>query len=424
MKNFRWIMFVAARFAKNDRRLRRGGITALTGVGIFVGVAALIIVLSVMRGFQMSFVDAIVEVASFHAQIEAGADKRQKIEEFLSNSEDVVSFSEFYEAKSVMVGKSGFEAVSLLRFISEEAAKRDKAFMRELNIISGTFDFSEKNSAVLGSTLANRLGVWVGDEVNILLSSGTKEESLFSSDRKFKVRGIFETNYSDINEAFVFLPLSSSGGFVPSSTVKYGVKLKGEPEIFCSAAKSALAGVYVKSWREFNSAFYGTLRVEKNVMMILIFMIFVVASLSVYNSMKRSVFEKAEEIAVFYALGAEKSVVKMIFIFRAVFVAFCAVVSGTLLGLLVSRRMSTVFMLIARLMYIFDYVFTYFFNHENLSFVSINPVYRVYAEIPARVSHSEVAFVAILGFLSPLSGALKAASFVSRMKINDVLRDE
>lgn len=424
MRNFRWIMFVASRFAKNDGKLRRGGITWLTGAGIFVGVAALIIVLSVMRGFQMSFVDAIVEVASFHAQIEISSEKRQEIEDFLSKTASVSSFAEFYEGKSVMVGKSGFEAVSLLRFISESQIRRDEAFLREVNIISGEFDLKEKNYALLGSTLANRLGVWVGDEVNILLSSGTKDESLFSSDRKFIVRGIFETHYADINETFVFLPLCASHGFVSSSILKYGVKLKGESEIFCTAVKNAFPDSYAKSWKEFNSAFYGTLRVEKNVMMLLIFMIFVVATLSVYNSMKRSVFQKAEEIAVFYALGADKMRVKMIFIFRAFKVAFFAVVLGAAAGILVSKNMSVVFMLIARFMYIFDYIFAYFLHRENLPFIAINPVYRVYSEIPARLLPSEVIFICILGFLSPLFGALRAAAFVSKMKVNDLLRDE
>ena len=200
--NLRWINAVSKRFARVDRKGRSAATSILATLGICFGVMTLIVVMSVMNGFQMSFIDAIMEISSYHIRVtDVSEENESLLDEVCMKNKNVLSVTSFYEAQTLMTGKRGRENAAIIRAIEPDVYVNDKGFYNQINMISGAFNISQPDSIVLGSTLARKLGVSVGDIVNLLVLSGGSDVNLFSDDRFFKVTGIFTSGYSEINSS-------------------------------------------------------------------------------------------------------------------------------------------------------------------------------------------------------------------------------
>ena len=225
--NLRWINAVSRRFARVDRKGRSAVTSTLATLGICFGVMTLTVVMSVMNGFQMSFIDAILEVSSYHLR----AENVREVEEpaliaACESDKHVRSCIPFYEAQALMTGAKGGAVAVNVRATNEAVYTEDEGFRRELKMLSGRFDFSEPDSIVLGSTLARNLGVRVGSEVNLLVMSGGSDVDLFSTDRIFTVRGIFTTGYGEINNSYAFTGTEAAEKYFGASSKKiWGIKL-------------------------------------------------------------------------------------------------------------------------------------------------------------------------------------------------------
>lgn len=426
--SFSWIFFISKRFASIDRK----GKSAITGIlailGICFGVMSLITVVSVMNGFQMSFIDAILELSSYHVRV-SSIDNSDLVEfyDFCESDNDILCISPFYESQGLIVGKKNKESAGIIRGVDKNICSIDKGFEKEIKIISGSFDLFSSEKIVLGSYLANSLGVRVGDEVNLLVLSGGKDVSLLSQDRKFIVSGIFECGYYDINLGYCFVNLEAAKQyFGENAIVTYGIKIKkpNEDTKVLSKIHNLFPKFDIKTWREYNRSFFGALHVEKNILMLVVFLIFVVVGINIYNSMRRLVFDRSQEISILSALGGTKKQIKFIFIMRGFLMGVIGAIIGVFLGILISLNIKSVFLGISHLMYAFQYLFTKIFSPENLIYVYENKMYSVYASIPARLVPFEVFLIAIFGILAPFFASLFASNNVLKMKIAEVLHYE
>ena len=429
----RWISELSRRFARVDRKGRSAVTSTLATLGIAFGVMTLTVVMSVMNGFQMSFIDAILEVSSYHLRaVELPADEESAIVEEIIRNKYVSSCVPFYEAQALMTGTKGGAVAVNLRSADQSIYFQDQGFSRELKMLSGSFDFSEPDSIVLGSSLARNLGVHPGSQVNLLVLSGGRDVELFSADRVFTVTGIFTTGYGEINNSYAFTGMEAAKKYFGSSAKKiWGIKLKKHDDDLkalssinhqLSAANLPLPEIL--SWRSFNRTFFGALRIEKNMLLLLVALIFVVVAINIYNGMRRLVFERRTEIAVLSALGARKNGIKAIFIMRAFIMGTLGAVTGLILGIIISLNTDLVFNAAAKLMYGIQYLVTAITNRENLQYVQVNSSYNLYASIPARVFPGEVTAIALFGILSPLIASLAASRNVLKMSISEVLHNE
>lgn len=429
----RWISELSRRFARVDRKGRSAVTSTLATLGIAFGVMTLTVVMSVMNGFQMSFIDAILEVSSYHLRaVELPADEESDIVEEIIRNKYVSSCVPFYEAQALMTGTKGGAVAVNLRSADQSIYFQDQGFSRELKMLSGSFDFSEPDSIVLGSSLARNLGVHPGSQVNLLVLSGGSDVELFSADRVFTVTGIFTTGYGEINNSYAFTGMEAAKKYFGSSAKKiWGIKLKKHDDdlkalssINHQLAAANLPLPEILSWRSFNRTFFGALRIEKNMLLLLVALIFVVVAINIYNGMRRLVFERRTEIAVLSALGARKNGIKAIFIMRAFIMGTLGAVTGLILGVIISLNTDLVFNAAAKLMYGIQYLVTAITNRENLQYVQVNSSYNLYASIPARVFPGEVTAIALFGILSPLIASLAASRNVLKMSISEVLHNE
>ena len=428
-----WISAVSRRFARVDRKGRSAVTSALATLGICFGVMTLIVVMSVMNGFQMSFIDAILEVSSYHLRVvDVPSDEEAALVAACEADKRITACVPFYEAQALMTGGKGGAVAVNIRAADETMYSEDEGFREQLRIISGDFDFSEKDSIVLGSTLARNLGVHTGSSVNLLVLSGGSDVDLFSTDRLFTVAGVFTTGYSEINSSYAFVGTESASRYFGESAKKiWGIKLKNYDDDLKSITniKNSLGWAdeskpQIQSWRTFNRTFFGALRIEKNMLLLLVALIFVVVAINIYNGMRRLVFERRTEIAVLSAMGARKVGIKSIFIMRGFLMGTLGALAGLFLGLLISFNTDLVFTIAAKLMYALQYLTTAITNHENLQYVQVNSSYSLYASIPARVFPAEVAAITLFGVFSPLVASWAASRNVLKMTVAEVLHNE
>ena len=426
--SYRWIFDVSRRFASVDRKSRSSATSFLAVLVICFGVMSLVTVVSVMNGFQMSFVNAIMELSSFHIRVSNLESQAEA--DFLdscADSKEIRCVSPFYESQALLVGNKSKESAGIIRGVDARTCEFDEGFAREIKIVSGTFDLSSADSIVLGSYLAQSLGVTTGNTVNLLALSGGKDVELLSQNRQFKVTGIFECGYYDINQGYAFVSLEAAHMyFGEDAPVFYGIKIRRpQNDGFVSAAiKSRFPDAAVQSWREYNRTFFGALRVEKNILMLLVFLIFVVVAVNIYNGMRRLVFERSQEIAALSALGGTSFQIKTIFVVRGFLTGAAGTVIGIVLGIFISLNIRSVFLAVSHCLYWLELFFTSVFSPENAAFVTENQMYAIYASIPARIIPSEVLLISLFGVLSPLLASALASRSVLKLKIAEVLHNE
>ena len=426
--SYRWIFDVSRRFASVDRKSRSSATSFLAVLVICFGVMSLVTVVSVMNGFQMSFVNAIMELSSFHIRV-SKSDSQTEADflNFCADSKEIRCVSPFYESQALLVGNKSKESAGIIRGVDARTCEFDEGFAREIKIVSGTFDLSSADSIVLGSYLAQSLGVTTGNTVNLLALSGGKDVELLSQNRQFKVTGIFECGYYDINQGYAFVSLEAARMyFGEDAPVFYGIKIRRpQNDGFVSAAiKSRFPDAAVQSWREYNRTFFGALRVEKNILMLLVFLIFVVVAVNIYNGMRRLVFERSQEIAALSALGGTSFQIKAIFVVRGFLTGAAGTVIGVVLGIFISLNIRSVFLGVSHCLYWLELFFTSVFSPENAAFVTENQMYAIYASIPARIIPSEVLLISLFGVLSPLLASVLASRSVLKLKIAEVLHNE
>ena len=426
--SYRWIFDVSRRFASVDRKSRSSATSFLAVLVICFGVMSLVTVVSVMNGFQMSFVNAIMELSSFHIRVSNLESQAEA--DFLdscADSKEIRCVSPFYESQALLVGNKSKESAGIIRGVDARTCEFDEGFAREIKIVSGSFDLSSADSIVLGSYLAQSLGVTTGNTVNLLALSGGKDVELLSQNRQFKVTGIFECGYYDINQGYAFVSLEAAHMyFGEDAPVFYGIKIRRpQNDGFVSAAiKNRFPDAAVQSWREYNRTFFGALRVEKNILMLLVFLIFVVVAVNIYNGMRRLVFERSQEIAALSALGGTSFQIKTIFVVRGFLTGTAGTVIGVVLGIFISLNIRSVFLAVSHCLYWLELFFTSVFSPENAAFVTENQMYAIYASIPARIIPSEVLLISLFGVLSPLLASALASRSVLKLKIAEVLHNE
>ena len=424
----KWIYYVAKRFSLVDRKGAGSLSFKLSTFGICFGVMTLIVVLSVMNGFQREFIDAIMEVSSFHVRAQGGFERKKDFEEFLKANPKVLSFQEFIESEGLAVGPGGKQAAVLVRGISPKAFDMDKGFAEQIRVLRGKFDLAKKtpHPIALGSTLSRTLGAKVGDKISLYsLSSKRPLLEALNDKKEFEVAAIFMTGYGDINSTFAFVDMDCKD-FFEGVEPSYGIKLKNSnsDSALLSQANDLFPEAAAKSWREYNQSFFGALRVEKNILMLLVLLIFVVVAINIFNSMRRLVYERRFEISTLSALGGKISSVKNIFIMRGFLTGLRGAIPGLMLGMFFCVNIKSVFALLSKAIFWIQYLALLVVSPQDAASVAQNPMFAVYGNIPARMYAGEIFFITLFGILSAVLSSWAASREVLNTAISEVLHDE
>lgn len=286
---------------------------------------------------------------------------------------------------------------------------------------------------VLGAEIARYLGLHPGHTADLIVVSAGGEEGVEARTLRVRVSRTFRSGYYDFDFGLAIAPLSFAPlvfGEDASIPYVYGVKLADRyaDGVFAERLASAygLGPDRVQGWRDYNRAFFGALRTEKTVMMLLIGLIFLVVGVNIFHSMRRAVAERMEDIAVLRAMGSSPDALRRAFILDGLAIGSGGALAGLVLGLFVAVNVNEVFALVEVSMNGFAALVARIAGTHavDAAFRVFSPQYFYLMEVPVRVLFPETLFVVAIAAASAAAAAGAAASRVSRMRPAEVLRYE
>jgi lipoprotein-releasing system permease protein len=413
-------------------------------LGIAVGVLALTVIIAVMNGFQLGFIESILEVSSYHLRIDSfpsgpeGDALRKKVESLSLVSSAVP----FHEIQGITRGRRSGQFGAVVRGLPPDALEADKGMAEKLVFEAGSFVLYAEDSVLLGAELARRLGLELWDQFSLISVSGDLFAAASSQsggeNSRFIVTGIFRTGFYEYDLSWGFINLRKAG-LLAGGTERpaLGIKLKSRWQVDAAMeqVRSLLAGegfgsLEVHSWREYNRAFFGALRTEKLFMFILVGLIFIIVGLNIFQAQRRSVLERREEIGLLRAVGAADLAVRLVFVWDGCIIGFAGAGIGMILGLLISANIGAFFTVLETIVngviHVLNLVTAGVFGAEAAEegFAVFSSAIFYIKEIPARVIPHEALLIFMFGFFSALLAAWFASGRVSRIKPAEVLRYE
>ena len=429
MKGKRWIGFVAARYVSRGRR--NSPSPALSVLGIATGVLALTVIIAVMNGFQLGFIESILEMSSCHLRLEGlPSAEVDGISGRLRSVPGVLSVLPFQEHNVLLRGKQSNPRGALIRSVPADAMKLDPGLAGKLvfEAGAGSFDIDDSLSIVLGAELARLLSVRVGDPVNLLSIEGD------SGSQVYFVSGIFRCDFYEYDTGWGFVNMKTAALVSPDGPV-LGIKLNNRwqdqrmMDEIRKAVRDAPDGVSLSSWRDYNRSFFGALRTEKLMMFILLALIFIVVGLNIFQAQRRMVLERREEIGLLRALGASDKAVRLIFVWDGFIIGLAGAGLGLVLGLFIASHIQFFFSFLEgavnSVIFVINSLSLWLGSSAGMEeFAVFSPQIFYIKEIPSRVIPSEVVMIFLFGFLSALLAAWFASGKVSGAKPAEVLRYE
>ena len=432
------VPFITLRYLKSKRG--NGGFTPfiLSVVGVAVGVMTLIVVMSVMNGFQLGFIENMVEIGSYHLQLQpADWGRRDELSpavlSAVSSTPGVAAVVPFTELQGLFEGVIRRVLPCTVRAVPKDLLSMDPIQSEILVIQNGAFSLAADDSIVIGSELARSSGAAVGDTI-LIKTMYIRSGRVVSVEMPFTVNGIFRCGYLDYDEMLVFVSSEGEKRLAGSALpVVYGVKLADRfRDIDAAGRISPLlegTGFAVESWRQYNKVFFGALLMEKLMIFVLEGLIFVVVGFNIYHSLRRTVFEKKEEIAVLKAVGVPPRSIQYAFVFEGFIIGTIGAFAGILLGMALALNINGVFSVVERIvnsvLWLFQAAMVQFSKRESGgSFAIFSPMYFYLQEVPARVLFPETFLIAMFASVSSISAAYAAARSIVTFRPAEILRYE
>jgi lipoprotein-releasing system permease protein len=421
------------------RKQKKSPSPVLSILGIATGVFALIVIIAVMNGFQLSFIESIVEVSSYHLRAGPLADSREaaRVRASLLDVPGIEAVVPFKEFQGLIRGRRGGQYAAVVRCLPHDALSLDPLMASRLEFSRGSFDIGEMQNILLGVELARRMGVQVGDEVTLYsipaifaVPTGDDEDAALKS---FTVVGLFRTGYYEYDVSWAFANIESAANFSDSGSV-LGIKLKNrfhdqKALELVRRNLGELRQTEISSWRDYNRSFFGALRTEKLFMFLLVGLIFIVVGLNIYQAQRRAVLEHREEIGLLRAIGGGERAVRMIFVCDGAIIGFSGASAGLVLGILVASNIPMFFTFMEKIVNFFIYIVNVAIDFFQAGggvgdFAFFSPAVFYIKEIPSRIIPQEAAMIFMFGFVSALLAAWFASRTISRILVAEVLRYE
>jgi lipoprotein-releasing system permease protein len=426
-----WVLFVALRYIFKGR----SNSPVLSVLGIAFGVLALIVIIAVMNGFQLGFIESILEISSYHVRLEnILPEDIENVQQLMLSVPGVRAVVPFKEFQAIARGRRTGQQAVLIRGLHDNTLEIDSIMGNRLEFETGFFDISQNNSILLGSELARRLGVGLRDEITLFSITGILSAEDEGGYDNFYVNGIFRTGYYEYDSSWMFININDVSYLDNESEVKIGIKINNrfQDRHILEAAARRLAEDYpdikLSSWRDYNRSFFGALRTEKLFMFILVGLIFIVVGLNIFQAQRRAVLQRREEIGLLRAVGGLEKDVRFVFVFDGAIAGFTGASIGLIFGLLIANNIPEFFSSI-------ELIVNYFIDLINKiagffglgwadNFAVFSPTVFYIKEIPSRILFHEVVIIFMFGFLSALSAAYFASRKIIKIQPAEVLRYE
>jgi lipoprotein-releasing system permease protein len=439
-----WIAFVAFRYMRGKEGRSRAS-SVLPVAGIAVGVLALTVIIAVMNGFQLGFIETILEVSSYHIRIDRFPAGRTDVQQRIEKLDGVSAVVPFREVKGMLRRGAASPELAVMRALPASVLSKDGGFASKIEVERGSFDISGENTILLGAEAAARLSARIGDRIefisiaNILPAVTGNDDGEAEADAPaLTLAGVFRTGFYEYDSRWAFVNIDAAAEYTDASTFTLGIKLKNRwnldpalERINAVITDSGLTGnsgsadsPLVSTWRDYNKAFFSALRTEKLMMFVLVGLIFIVVALNIFQGQRRIVLEKRDEIGLLRSVGASELDIRCVFAFNGVMLGFTGAAAGMIPALLISTHIKQFFTLIETAVNFVLNILSAINGGGGGDFAVFSPAVFYIKEIPSRVIPHEAVLIFLFGFLSAALAAWAASKKVSLIKPAEVMRYE
>ncbi|MBI3143987.1 MAG: lipoprotein-releasing ABC transporter permease subunit [Pseudogulbenkiania sp.] len=401
------------------RAKRRNGfisfISLVSVAGIALGVAALIIVLSVMNGFQKELRGRILGVAS-HVEVSTYEGKLsdwQAVAKLAAREPHVIATAPFVNAQGLM-SAGGNVRGTIIRGI--EPAREDGVVEVGKHMLTGRLDSLKPGEfgILLGAELARQLGVATGDKVTVITPEGSVTPAgMLPRLKQFTVVGLFKVDMFEYDSSLAMIHLKDAQVLFRMGDMVSGVRLKLDDPFAAPLVKAELRNklsshAMATDWTDVNANYFRAVQIEKRMMTIILTLIVAVAAFNLVSSLVMVVTDKQADIAILRTLGASPASIMKIFTIQGAVSGVLGTVSGVAGGVLVALNLDVIVPLIERLI-----------GTKILS----SEVYMI-DYLPSDVQWSDVSTIAVVSLLLALLATLYPSWRAARTQPAEALRYE
>ncbi|MCK2094374.1 lipoprotein-releasing ABC transporter permease subunit [Thauera aromatica] len=417
----RYEFLVGLRYTRSRKRAQGRNrfisfISLVSMLGIALGVAALIVVLSVMNGFQEELRTRILGVAS-HIQVhsvDGGLDAWQQVAEETLRHPEVKAAAPYVQEQGML---SFDEAVrgTIVRGVIPAEEEKVAEFGRHMQ--AGAFEALQAGrfGIVLGRDLAHALRVRMGDKVTLIAPQGlVTPAAVLPRVKQFEVVGIFEAGMYEYDSALALVHLADAQALYRLGDAVSGVRLKLD-DLFAAprvarelALTISTAGLAVADWTRSHANFFRAVALEKTMMTLILFLIVAVAAFNIVSTLVMAVQEKYADIAILRTLGASPASIMAIFVLQGTIIGFVGLAAGVAGGLAIAHNLDVVIPALEAL------TGATLWNKE---------IYYI-NELPSQVLAADVVSIVSVSFVLTLLAALYPSWRASRVNPAEALRYE
>ena len=375
-------------------------ISIFSFLGIALGVAILIIVMSVMNGFRTELINKIL---GFNPHIIIQPYEKE------INKKDINLIKPFYKkisktaltfsGQGILINKENTTGILVRSYTDDSIQEID---LIKKGIIDGSLKNFNKNNISIGKDLAISLDLIVGDEITIMSTSSLQTPfGNLPIQESFVISSVFSTGFAEFDRNVIFIPFESASSLFEISNMDIDLEIflnnPEEAQLIKNKIQKIFSEYYVLTWADLNKSFFGALKVERNVMFIILTLIIIVAAFNIISGLTILVKNKTKEIAILRTLGLSKTSITKIFFIIGFTIGLLATVTGVTIGVLFSYNIEEIRILITT-------IFNIQLFPEEIYFLSQMP-----SEINFRNIFIISSFSLLITFLATIFPAISAA---------------
>ncbi len=411
-------ILIGLRYLKSKRREAVISlITLISSGGVALGVMALIVVLSVMSGFEKDLRDKILGTNAHVVLLrfgEGGITDVDKLLPRITPLPHVAAAAPFTLHQVMLTSRHGVMG-AVLRGIDPEREGQVTDLAR--NMKKGSLDALSRDGEgiILGKSLAASLGISIGDPVNVVspVGGGVTPLGMAPRVKQFTVVGVFEAGMYEYDAGLAYIPIPAAQTFFRMGKSVTGVEIKLDdiyqaPQVAGQMQEELRFPFYTRTWMEMNKNLFSALKLEKTVMFIILVMIVLVAAFGVVSTLTMLVMEKTREIAILKSMGATAAGIMRIFILDGVVIGAVGTLVGLLGGLVVTKNLDRIVSFVERVFGIDAFPGDVYFLDK----------------LPHQINAPDVVVVVIVSLIISFLATLYPSWQASRLNPVDALRYE
>ncbi|HIM32260.1 MAG TPA: lipoprotein-releasing ABC transporter permease subunit [Pelagibacteraceae bacterium] len=324
-------------------------ISIFSFTGIALGVAILIIVMSVMNGFRTELINKIL---GFNPHIIVKPYEKKINKDELKNldlfKDNILRTAFTFSGQGILINKENTIGILVRSYLENDIHKID---LIKKGIIDGSLQSFSKNTISIGKGLAISLDLIVGDQITIMSTANLQTPfGNLPLQEKFTISSVFSTGLAEFDQNVIFMPFENANSLFELSDLDIDLEIfLNKPDkvrLIQDRLQKIFSDHYVYSWADLNKSFFGALKVERNVMFIILTLIIIVAAFNIISGLTILVKNKTKEIAILRTLGISKISITKIFFLTGFTIGFLATITGVTIGILFSYYIEEIRVLI------------------------------------------------------------------------------